>query len=599
VNLGSEARAFFEASYVNRTSSQSLAPMPLVNSTIPTQPVTVSKDSIYNPFGIDIKSWRKRTAEFGERFFSQDLDTFRVVAGLDGSLGEWAGPLSGWAWNFDYNHGRTAGSQLNTGQLRMPNIANAVGPSAISPTTGKPVCLKTAATGNPAVDFASGNLIAGCVPLDVFHGVNPAANAAAKSYIAYDGTDFGTNQQDIFAVNFSGDLIKLAAERPVGLALGGDYRREMASFLNNPINSGESSGNNQLSTSGGYNVKELYGELVVPLLSGMPFVEDLELQAAARFNDFSTFGTNTTYKLGARWSPIRDLTARATWGTAFRAPNVAELFGGVADNYPRVKDPCNKPTDPTIKARCIATGVPGGNSQDPSTQLLSKQVANPGLGPETATTFTAGVVIQPQMVKNLSVTVDYYNVSVSKAINIRGAGFILDQCYRAAVQDQSMCDAILRNATGQVIQINDGSYLNSYRVTDVLGVITNGAGNFDMGALPKVKLNTGVFWTMAGFGLGVSGRYIGAYKECNDGGNGVCSVDDTQQRRVDWYLPIDVFASYTLKNWAAGTTALVVGVTNIGDVQPPFISVAFAANSDPSTYDYVGRFVYTRLTHNF
>jgi outer membrane receptor protein involved in Fe transport len=493
--------------------------------------------------------------------------------------------------------------------------------------------LKTAATGNPAVDFASGNVIAGCVPLDVFHGVNPAANAAAKSYIAYDGTDFGTNQQDIFAVNFSGDLIKLAADRPVGLALGGDYRRETASFLNNPINSGESSGNNQLSTSGGYNVKELYGELVVPLLSGMPFVEDLELQAAARFNDFSTFGTNTTYKLGARWSPIRDLTARATWGTAFRAPNVAELFGGVADNYPRVKDPCNKPTDPTIKARCIATGVPGGNSQDPSTQLLSKQVANPGLGPETATTFTAGVVIQPQMVKNLSVTVDYYNVSVSKAINIRGAGFILDQCYRAAVQDQSMCDAILRNATGQVIQINDardnlgnfhttgidfavryaqptedfgrfsiivdGSYLNSYRVTDVLGVITNGAGNYDLGVLPKIKLNTGVFWTMAGFGVGVSGRYIGAYKECNDGGNGVCSVDDTQQRRVDWYLPIDVFASYTLKNWAAGTTALVLGVTNIGDVQPPFISVAFAANSDPSTYDYVGRFVYTRLTHNF
>jgi outer membrane receptor protein involved in Fe transport len=95
VNLGSEARAFFEASYVNRTSSQSLAPMPLVGTTIPTAPVTISKDSYYNPFGVDIRSWRKRTVEFGECFWKQDLDTFRVVAGFDGSLGEWAGPLSG------------------------------------------------------------------------------------------------------------------------------------------------------------------------------------------------------------------------------------------------------------------------------------------------------------------------------------------------------------------------------------------------------------------------------------------------------------------------------------------------------------------------
>ena len=142
VNLGSEARAFFEASYVNRTSAQSLAPMPLVNSTIPTAPVTVSKDSIYNPFGVDITSWRKRMVEFGERNFRQDLDTFRIVAGLDGSLGDWAGPLSGWAWDLDYNHGRTAGNQLQTGQLRMPNVANATGPSMRDPATGQPICVR-------------------------------------------------------------------------------------------------------------------------------------------------------------------------------------------------------------------------------------------------------------------------------------------------------------------------------------------------------------------------------------------------------------------------------------------------------------------------
>src|SRR6266478_1730544 len=138
VNLGSEARAFFEASYVNRTSGQNLAPMPIVSTTIPTNPVSISKDSLYNPFGVDITSWRKRSVEFGNRLFTQDLDTFRVVVGLDGSLGEWAGPASGWTWGIDFNHGRTSGTNRQTGQVVMSRLANALGPSMPDPATGQP-----------------------------------------------------------------------------------------------------------------------------------------------------------------------------------------------------------------------------------------------------------------------------------------------------------------------------------------------------------------------------------------------------------------------------------------------------------------------------
>ena len=645
VNMGSAARAFFEASYVNRSSSQVLSPMPLVNSTIPTQPVTVSSDSIYNPFGVNITSWRIRTTEFGFRFWRQDLDTFRVVAGLDGSLGDWSGPLSGWAWDFDYNHGRTSGNQLETGQLRMPNVANAVGPSAwldasnhvLNPATtsaatpgARAACLRTAggATGSTV---STSNIILGCVPFDVLHGSYPG-QIVAKDYVSYDGTDFGTNQQDIWSANLSGDLFKIASERPVGLAFGADYRRESASFQNNPINSGESSGNNSLSTYGGYNVKELYGELVIPLLGGMPFAEDLELQAAARYVDYSTFGSNSTYKLGARFSPFRDLTVRATYGTAFRAPNVAELYGGAADNYPGLRDPCRAPTDAGIKARCIAHGVPTGASGDNSTQFLEKITASPTLGPETANTFTAGVVIQPRMVRNLSITLDYYNLSVAKSIATLGASFIMSQCYVTGT-DQSLCPNVIRDANGVVQQIDDprantgnyhttgidfairyaqavedfgrfsfildGTYLNSFRFTDVGGTVINGAGNYDLGALPKWKTNAGIFWTLGPIGAGVSGRYFGGFKECFAGGDFLCSEDDSQQHRVVSFLPIDLFVSYTLRDWVAGTTSAVVGVQNVGNVEPPYISSGFAANSDPSSYDYIGRFVYARLTHTF
>jgi len=621
-NLGSEARAFFEASYVNRTSSQDLAPMPLVNSTIPTAPVTISKDSIYNPFGINITSWRKRTVEFGERHYAQDLDTFRVVAGLDGSLGEWAGPLAGWAWDVDYNHGRTAGTAIITGALRMPNVANAVGPSMIDPSSGKPICVRV--PGDPTTK------IGGCVPMNVLSGVG-GLDATAKAYASYTGTDFASQQQDIWSVNASGDLIKLASDRPAGLAIGADYRREAGALTPNPINNGESSDTNYTATNGGYNVKEVYGELVIPLVSGLPLIEDLEVQGAARYNDFSTFGTNTTYKLGIRYSPIRDITLRATYGTAFRAPSIGELYGGTLDSYPGVRDPCRAAAPgTTLSARCIANGVPGGASGDRSTQLLEKISPFTGLGPETANTFTMGAVIQPQMVKNLSLTVDYYNVSVTDNISTRGAAFILQQCFTAAVSDPSLCALVIRDNNGLIQQINDprvnagsqhttgidfavryalptedfgrfnliidGAYLNSWRNTDLAGVVDNGVGNYDLGVLPRLKMNTGLFWTLGPVGVGVSSRYIGAYKEC---ASGVCTQDDTQQHRIPHYTTFDVFASYTLRNWAAGTTALVVGVTNLTDEQPPFIANAFAANSDPSTYDYVGRFIYTRLTHSF
>ena len=353
-----------------------------------------------------------------------------------------------------------------------------------------------------------------------------------------------------------------------------------------------------------------------------------------------TFGNETTYKLGGRWSPIRDLVVRGTYGTAYRAPNVGELYGGAADDYPAVRDPCNNPT-PAIQARCASSGpgggVPGGNSHDPSVQFLSKHIANPNLGPETAKIWTVGAVIQPQMIRALSMTVDYYNISVEKTITTRGAAFILQQCYAGGNLD--MCNLVLRDSAGAIIQINDeranvgayhttgfdfavrydlpvenygrfnfivdGTLLRSFRFTDEIGVITNGYDDYtgaQLGALPKLKVNAGVFWSFGGFGAGLSGRYVGSYKECvdPDGTPSACNIDSSGgERRVSSYLPFDVFVSYTLRNWTAGTTALVLGVQNVANTHPPYIYSAFAANSDPSTYDYLGRFVYSRLTHNF
>lgn len=618
-NLGDVARGFFEASYVNRTSSQDLAPMPVVNNTIPNKPVSVDAASLYNPLGLTVTTWRKRTTEFGNRHFSQDLDTFRIVAGFDGSLGDWASGLRGWQWEASYNYGRTGGSQMNQGQVRMPNLANATGPSMMDPDTNQAICVR--------VPGDATTVIPGCVPANMLGGEG-ALSSAAKDYITFTGTDRSYIQQQVYSFTLGGELFNLpTSERPLGLAVGVEHRLEGAGFQPDVITASlESSGNNQLPTQGKYDVTEGYAELSVPIFANRPGFQDLELSAAIRAFNYSTFGSDSTYKLGARWSPIRDVTLRGTFSTAFRAPNVGELYGGTQDSFDGTNgDPCIDNTAGQC-APGTAWGTVAGGSNDTSEQFLSKRSPNPNLKPETANVYTAGIVFEPRAIANLSATVDYYNINLKKTINIRQAQYILDQCYGPS-QNVAMCQLITRAPTGEILQIIDtrenlgttetqgidfavryglptpnigrfnlvvdGTYLIQYDETDVTGFTTVHAGNYDnLLAMPRFKANTSVLWAKGGLGAGVTARYVHSYKEC---ASGLCTSDDSESRTVDAYLPVDLFLAYSLKS-RAGTTSIAAGVQNVLDTDPPYIYNAFSANSDPSTYDYLGRFFYIRLT---
>ena len=98
---------------------------------------------------------------------------------------------------------------------------------------------------------------------------------------------------------------------------------------------GETTGNAIAATAGGYYVNEGYAELYLPIASHSPYAEALEANAAARLFDYSTFGSDWTYKLGARWSVVRDATFRGTYSTAFRAPSVPDLFLGQLHSFAR------------------------------------------------------------------------------------------------------------------------------------------------------------------------------------------------------------------------------------------------------------------------
>ena len=181
------------------------------------------------------------------------------------------------------------------------------------------------------------------------------------------------------------------------------------------------------------------GEVIAPLVSDRPFVQELTVEGGIRYSKYKvdTAGSPrfnaTTYKFGATWAPVDDLKFRGNYQRAVRAPNIGELFAPVVTGLTSLAtDPCAgaAPTlDANLRAVCLAQGAPAasiGAIQTPSAdQANATGGGNPNIRPETAKTFTVGMVLQPRnFVSGLTVSVDYYNIKVSGAITTLPAGAV-------------------------------------------------------------------------------------------------------------------------------------------------------------------------------
>ena len=199
-----------------------------------------------------------------------------------------------------------------------------------------------------------------------------------------------------------------------------------------------------------------------PLLSGVPFAELLELNGAVRLSDYSTSGSTTTFKGGVNWKPIRDLRLRGSYAEGFRAPSIGELFGTASRFDQQLDDPCsshagntapaNFQNNATVRANCIAAGVPaGGTYQQANPQISVIVGGNENLHPETSKSWVFGGVYSPSFIPRFSVEVNHYNIKIDGAIQTVDAEVTLTNC--VVNNDPAAC-ALVTRAGGQLTQVS-------------------------------------------------------------------------------------------------------------------------------------------------
>ncbi len=543
-----------------------------------------------------------RGLDLGPRTFDDDGDTLSGTIGLKGDM-----ELFSRSWNWDawFTAGRSSLYERTRGQLNVAKLQTAVDPVACALDSA---CPKDA-NGNPT--------------LSIF-GRSPKS-AAEIAYLTFDDQERTDYEMANLEATITGDLVDLPAGA-VGVAAGLSYRSEQGGVdTSGVVQAGDSGGNFAEPTNGSYHVREAYAEFSVPLVANQPFVEDLSLDLAGRYSDYNTFGSKFTYKTALSWSPVEQLRLRGTYATGYRAPNILELFGGKADSYQSVTDPCTAPiSDPNVQANCTAASVPAGFVQ-PAAQLKISQGGNPNLDAESSDSFSAGVVWQPDFAA-LRVSVDYYDVKVDDAVGTPDPVQVITTCYNSPNGSLSApeCARIGRGPSGSVVRfdlLNENlatiktsgvdldttytlstgfgeiqmdwllNYLRRWEQTTSSGVKSDRTGLVaglvsDWAAYPEYRSNLQATLVRNNWSVGATWRYLDKMDVFD-----VIGFDNVHKHAPAQNY-FDLRGSYDLGSWS-----LQAGVENLTDNAPPYVPDVSVNTS--GIYDFMGRVYYARATVSF
>jgi len=577
--LSDDMMFFTEATYTKRWSKQQMAP----------QPIWSADPWAYNPIGGDgidgVEGWMtdslvdhvqtgekvsygRRMVDTGTRNFSQVVDTVRIVVGVEGELD------NGWTWDVSYNKGRNDSVAKTANLHNIGSINDAVLAGDFDPF------LQSSWQGDSIAPFT------------------------------YTEVESGGSEMDIFATSIGGDLFEVNAGT-IGFAAGYEHRLESAYFTPDSLTAqGLANDPRTEPTAGSFNVNEAYLELAIPLFTDVAFADSVELSTAVRYFDYNTFGDDITWKLGLQWRLNEQFMFRSVVSTAFRAPTVDELFGGASPSFDQVKHAATEQTQAEVTV--------GGN---------------PLLTPEEADILTVGFVFEPTAIEGLSLTVDYYDIDIKNAINTVDSAYIANTCLGT---DGSLintglatCQASnialdntgritfnngLQNLGGQMTKGVDINAVYSFEAADLNWRVSLDTSILDKfvdidkdnaevdytgfitaktGAYAKLKSNLTLSVKSDDWDATYTARYI-------DGMDSFLSTCQNTPEKC--YAPTvgsvtyhDIAGSYHVTD----TMTLSGGIKNLADKQAPYYTGNNDSNTDPYTYDVLGRYFFVKANFKF
>jgi outer membrane receptor protein involved in Fe transport len=617
-------RPYASFQFTNYNAKTELAPTPAGGTTGFTVPVT-------NPFwSTEARSllasrtnptaavaFSKRFNALGGRTSETTHDVWQLVTGAKGDI------AGDWTYDVYTTYGRSVQNEVQGGNVRRARVQQLI----------------DAADGGRA-------LCAG--------GFNPFGDTtlsdACKNFIGLQAKNLTTVVQRVVEATASGPLFKLPAGS-VDAVFGVAYRDLDFDFKpDSGLVPGQVAGfNEQLPVKGQLDFKDVFFEAVIPILRNKPLIKNLSTTIGGRTTDSNISGQDSSYKATLDWTLNDVVRFRGGVQSAIRAPNVAELFNPQLNNFPNIadSDPCNTaglirntyrngPNGAQVQALCNSqSAVAGGAAYvQPSSQATGITGGNPGLGPEKSTSFTAGFVFQPT--RDLAATIDYWSIDLEEVIASVGATTIVQRCYNrdganpTYSLNNQWCQLFNRDPNnGGVINLSQLSRnqaftkisgvdigldysLNLQRlgnlrwnvqatwteksesqttsvdpINDFSGTISAITGS----ATPKWRVNLSTTYSIGDLSVQLVNRFIDKMVHANTV-TGSSPVSNTGTAAT-WYH--DVSARYAItKNFSVRA-----GISNLTDQQPRQYAPNIQANTDPSTFDVLGRRYFVSLNAKF
>lgn len=569
----------------------------------------------------------RRNVEGGPRRHDLQHRSLRVVSGLRGSLSD--------RWDYDFHFQRAKVNLENTylNDLSVTRVKRAL--HAVSDGDGNVVCSSVLEGIDP-----------NCVPWNIFSAGGVTQDAI--DYMTLPLVARGSTASHVLSGLLYGTL---ATAFPIDVALGAEIRQVGLKFSpdgNFRTGEGAGQGGATLPVDGSYDVVEFLVESNLPISVFKGPISRFNLNAAFRHSSYSTGHNASTFGLRGLVYIKEIATVRTSIQRALRVGSIRELYTPQGFNqFDMPADPCGGPLSTSLGGeletssgytfeQCQRSGVTieqfGNIQHSPAAQYNFLQGGNPDVAPERSTTYGAGLVFEPRIMRSTRVAVDWYSIEITDGISNLSPAFILHQCLDGEI---SMCGFVKRNPqrgdlwigpvdqSGHIVALQNNLSVERVSGVDIefaASMDTQSAGTFSMRGVasivqswkrretrtapaetcdgfwggtcgyptPKIQLSLRVTWSppISGLELNSLWRSIGSTDAKDSATEDIHMVN---------YIDVGMTCEFTARH------RIVVGLSNIFDVSPPLLGSAAAptiggnGNVFPGVYDVMGQHLFARV----